>query len=578
MSNYRITDSRLEQTLFLPSEESSQNSLNRAVYSALYKKNPSIVHKQEKEHKFMVTIKSLAAAATAGLVALIYNSLFSTFPHEYGHVGALYLTKNISSGLEPSVTLNVSETWSQFLQNKSVYNFFRFLLFSRGGETSYNRYSLNPLGKMMGSQGTSAFVSFAGSVPALLVDSSAVAWGISNWKEQPVLGSAIASFGMIDHLLNCEYPLQAAFMSKTDLFLEARSGHDFANVAVNIGEMTGIDPRLIAGGTALGYVALVPLIGIMSYLYQKKQQLNLVPDHMAIKRWIYVSRQDKKAKVQFNHLLKKYPFKSQLYKACSEFKSQPDSHRTKKNYENEMALFYEYLIEHLDRNIILSQKRRILQGWEKHQAPDRIQRRFQYFGFAGAAFGVSLKVAKVLSETVVPNLAATASVLGYANPIFTTISILSNAYDTVKDLRSSSEKIPKMAKMLSVSKLVVSITASTLVLVGVFVPGMNVVLIVGVVLGATVPTIIGFMKYKIVKNKFELDQALSEKTSRAMIKRLKVIKELKSKNRITADFLKRHHPDIFHWYRLVKRTATHIDESEAATHGKILKKLEKLVY
>ena len=214
----------------------------------------------------------LATDAFLAAIALrvIHKTGLMLVLHEVvGHVYCGYhITTNYTNGVRP--TFSIKPFTSKAHSTGSILAYLSAPDFV--GSAHPGRGKPNWLGKRLGADGTLAWHAFAGSVPQLFLDAAITIGGIRLYKKHPFLGFFLASYGLISHLVNAAYPISAGLMSPQKLLSEAKRGHDFATVAVQMGKVTGASPQKIARIMAVVFFLSVPIICLLYARSLKKQE------------------------------------------------------------------------------------------------------------------------------------------------------------------------------------------------------------------------------------------------------------------------------------------------------------------
>lgn len=379
------------------------------------------------------------------------------------------------------------------------------------GWASLGEGTPNALGKAMGPDGLSAWISITGSLPGLLLNTLSVAGGMKVKDSSPALGAALVTFGLSEHLMSSAYTWSAAAMSNAELQANAMTGHDFANFAVRIGNMTGTSAKAVAVSTACVWTAFVPLVAIAMYFHTKSRQTDIVPERLGLQNWLSKVVTDEKVKAKLEKLLKKYPRRNELENLWKIMLHRRDSNNAKKfarEYPLEMRRFAEYLLDTLPRKTIRKEKRAVLKKWQKLQKPDKTQKVLSGLSIFGMIVSIATKIFQILGQTIVKALAPVATALTYATPLFVGISVISSGYETYKDLKSSSKNVPKKAKVLSVVKLIVAIATAIGIVVGTMASGLVSLLIASVVVSIVGALALSYARQKVIEKRFRFLQTL----------------------------------------------------------------------
>ncbi|GAB4231470.1 MAG: hypothetical protein Tsb0021_09890 [Chlamydiales bacterium] len=440
-----------------------------------------------------------------------------TFIHEYvGHVLlGLKPTYTFPKGYEPSWQVDGIDNFKNFLNagsfSEKLLHFGRFLTGydvngdGAAGKTIYNNLGVpTRLGEWMGPEGRSAWVSVAGSVPGLVINSATVAGGIKMSETHPFLGNALLYSGLVQHLTTSSYSISAALMSPEQLISNGLKGHDFAKFALQMSRMTGIEAQTIAMSTALLWTAFVPAVALTIYYYQKLRETEIVPDEMGLQEWLQHVAEDEETSNKLQSYIDNYPYKEDLLNAWQEGLNQGEISQSLKIKTKK---FLEYLIDKLPKKEMNAAKRDVLRKLQCLQERDRFQECLTGCTVLG---NVALVAGKVFQA--IGNTAKISSACSYASPLFTGISILSSGYETLKDLKTPSQKFPKAAKVISVAKLVNDVVAGLGICAAFFLPGLN-ILLISSILGRIIGSVgFSYMRQRIIKEHFESLQSQGRET------------------------------------------------------------------
>lgn len=446
-----------------------------------------------------------------------------TAMHEIAGHGllGLHLTHNYAEGEGPRYQVNGWDNLKaignadSFLEG--LKEFYRLLTgYDRygggaAGRTWFGQGEPNALGRAMGEKGLSAWISISGSLPGMMTNTLMVTGGMKLKNHEPTTGYMLVAFGISQHLMSSYYPWSAAVMSENALIKNAQLGHDFANFSIQIGDITGVPPQAVAISTAVLWTAFVPAVAIAMYFYQKAHETDIVPDHVALQNWLSKAPENKEIEKQLEKYLENYPRKEKLITLWHDFTSNLEtggSCVSSKKLRIETRRFTEHLLDKLPKKTLNKSKKEVLRKWEKLQAPDIAQKTLSILSIIGTITTIATKFLYILGQTIAPYLATVATVFTYASPLFTGISVISSGYETYKDLKSPDASIPKVAKMLSVAKLVVAVVSAIGITAGMFVPGLNGVLIAAVIVGVIGAIALAYARHRIIKHRFKLLQSL----------------------------------------------------------------------
>jgi hypothetical protein len=453
--------------------------------------------KQTAKEGLGVSVGGLAAgfAGMTGVTVALHEVL--------GH-GLLGIELTQQSGPAPTYRIGAWENFDKMLHADSFKDglaaFFHWLFPFSDGDAGHANWSPdssqpNGIGQAMGPDGRSAWVSIAGSLPGLALDSLSVVGGMYLRKRSPVLGNLMVGFGLTDNLIGTGYAMSAALMSDSQL---ASTNNDFANFAVKMSDITGIPAHDIAIGTAFFWTAFVPLLAAAAYLHTRSQITETVPDFLALKHWVQKGESDPKIAAELQKYYEAYPQKDKLAQVKVEnLTSSPI-----------FCDFLNYLLDKISVTSLNACKKEILASWDKNVPRDRIQTALTLASLAGTGSAVATKILGVLSLAN-PALQTAATALGYVAPVFIGASVISAGYQVYKDFQCPDSVVPKAAKMLSIAKLVATIACAALMITALFVPGLNVAFIVVIVLGSILNIILSYARSQLIRDQFSLQKALS---------------------------------------------------------------------
>lgn len=398
--------------------------------------------------------------------------------------------------------------WDRFTQlshsssfEGGIENFFKWLFSVDSGQlgvTNYNQSTPNGLGIAMGPEGRSAWISIAGSIPGLLVDSASVAGGMILRKKSPILGNLFVLFGLADSVTASNYAIGAATMSRGQLSQAAHQGHDFANFALKMSDITGMPATDIAITTATLWTLVVPLIAIASYMKTKSHITDAVPDILALREWI----QDDKNKEKINTYWEAY---------CTAQKNKKDAPAP------QLYGFVNDLLNKISSSELSPYKTKLLTSWNKNIPTDRIQTGLNITASLGMITSIATKILSTLSLAH-PGLEATTTALSYAAPVLVGAAIASAAYQVYKDFKCNDSVIPQKAKMISIAKLIVTIASAIFIIISLFQPAsLNFTFPIALFSGALINTGLSFARAKIVQNQYALHTANSDAVKELML-------------------------------------------------------------
>jgi hypothetical protein len=369
---------------------------------------------------------------------------------------------------------------------------------STAGVTYHYPDQPNGIGQAMGTEGRDAWISVAGSLPGLALDALSVIGGMRLRKRSPVLGNLMVGFGVMDNLGNAQYPISAALMSDSELQANASGGHDFANFAVSMSDIFGISAHDIAISTAVFWTAFVPILAVAAYLRTRSHIGDVVPDVLALKRWVEKAKKDPKAERELEQYYQSYHAKKRL--DAVKLENLPTS--------SEFDRFLGYLLNKIPSQSLDECKKEILASWEKNLPTDRIQTALAGASASGTAMAVATKILNVLALAD-SSLQTAATALSYAAPVFIAASVISAGYQVYKDFQCPDSVVPLSAKMLSVAKLILTITCAVLMTTMLFVPGLNLAIVGALVLGAILNILLSYGRSQAIRDSFAFQKAIS---------------------------------------------------------------------
>lgn len=356
----------------------------------------------------------------------------------------------------------------------------------------------NGLGEAMGPHGRDAWISLAGSLPSLFVDTISVVGGMHVRKSSPTLGALLVGFGLMDNAANMAYPLSAAMMTQSQMVKSAESGHDFANFAIQMSEITGMSAHTIAISTSVFFASFVPIIAAAAYMHTKSQSNDVIPDVLALKHWVEKAKNDPKIAKELAGYYQAYPGKDDLRAApLDQLTASPSFHD-----------FLGFLLDKIPQSSLDACKKEILASWEKNLPKDRIQIALTAVAGVGMVTATTSTVLKILSLAF-PLLHTAAAALTYASPIFIGVSVISAGYQVYKDFQCPDSTIPRAAKMLSIAKLTATLACAVLMTAALFMPGLNLAFIGVLFVGILLNVVLNSFRSQVICNQFVLQKALS---------------------------------------------------------------------
>lgn len=397
------------------------------------------------------------------------------------------------------------------------------------GYATISNPKVNALGAYLGPDATSAWVSLAGSLPCLAINTLSITGGMHLKEKSPFLGYFLMTYGLLGHINASAYPISAALMNSDTIASSAMKGHDFANFAVRMSRVTGWTPQNVAITTAAAYSAVVPIAALVTYLYQKAHETEIVPDMVALRKWLVDSSNNADVHQQLNDYLENYPNKEALITLMQRASKVPEiCVKEHHQLQEEMLKFFDYLLEKLPRSTIESVKREVLKDWDCHQVKDNIQVALTITSTLATITSIATKGIELLAVTVAPSLSTAATICSYASPLLAGVSVITSGYDTYKSLRSSDTTNPISAKLLSIAKLVVAVATAVIITIALFIPGLNALLIGTILIGGLLNATFSFAQTQIIKKRFALLQALQPETCQQMQYRMRYDPQNKS--------------------------------------------------
>lgn len=519
MADTIITQQNLQDSLAF--KEQTLNQINRSYYG----KNPI------GNAEVLNTIKSSIKISTGSMIG-ISTCYFTgitgpeTALHEHvGHGWLGYrLTYNYGPGEGPTFQVDGWDNFKQIFKAgtlsdtlKAIWEFLIGNDINRDGASGVTWESPgtpNALGNAMGNDGLSAWISISGSVPTLLLTSASVAGGVAVQDKHPISGSALMTFGLMQHLMSSQYSWSAAGMSESQMVSEAAQGHDFANFALRIGKITGVGAKTVAMTTAAAWTLFVPLVALGTYLYKRSRQNSLVPNAVAAQAWMQKSLADTKTQGEFAKILQSYPKKDVLNKVWglviekinSKTELSAADNALFQTYRQEMELFTAYLIEQIPQQSLKKAKVELLTEWKKQQGPSIPEKVLTALAVAESGGFVASRAIQLASKTLLPALAPVSAVLQVATPFLSSISVIAGSYETFRDLKST--LIPPSAKVLSVAKLVATVAVAAGIITTQLITGAAIAGFSTILLGISASLVLGYAKHQVVRSAFERQYSL----------------------------------------------------------------------
>jgi|GEM_PF-3454619 len=507
----------------------------------------------------------------------------------HGFLG-LRLTENYSSGQGPTYQNVGFDHFEQMIHSGSfkegIVNFFRWITaFDSANSPSGACFPGNPdgpsgIGHIMGADGRSAWVSIAGSIPGLALDTLSVIGGMGLRKRHPALGNAMVAFGLTDCVFSSSYAIQPTMMSTAEMKSAAATGHDFANFDLKISDMTGIAPGDVAIATAVVWTSIVPLAALFAYLHFKSNASEAVPDMLAVKRWLQKAEANPEMAARLEGIMRSYPQKKFLSEMAQRLqiadqkplepiaklpdpaKSPFSGHLRPRSSTNPLGVGL--VARTVAARLPLTNGRKIIgfsgagsfaTGSLTSSAIETIQtetlrlaeflldriptkelkeckkeilaewdknapvdRLQTVLSLASLAGTVSATAAKVLSflSSASSGLQTAATVLTWTAPVFILASVASAAYQVYKDIKCPDWILPKNAKMLSAARLVVSVATSTILITSLFVPGLNAACFGALLLGGSAAILLSYMRTRTVQKQIMRQKAMEPETWNVM--------------------------------------------------------------
>ncbi len=358
-----------------------------------------------------------------------------------------------------------------------------------------------PAGKAMGADGSSAWISLAGSLPGLAIDSLAVVGGMFVKKRSPKVGSALVGMGLTDNFLSSQYPISAALMSDAQLHDPKIGGHDFANFAVRMGNILHMSAHSVAVTTAAIWSGFVPLLALGTYFYTKSHTTDAVPTKFAVQEWLTKAKTDPKMGAELKDYFRSFPGKAKLEALMAPAQVQTkEKARQIRKYTTD---FLDYLGTQIPVESLRKIKSELLETWAKQVKPDPWQKVFTAAAVTSVVASVSTKCLQVLSETIAPNLAPVATILTDLSPLFLLAATLSTGYQVYKDLNCPDSVVPHSAKMISIAILVTNVARIAIIATLLFVPGLNGLFVGALFVGTIVSVTLSFARLQIIRKQFQ---------------------------------------------------------------------------
>ncbi len=469
-----------------------------------------------------------------GLGILNMTTGLETTLHEYvghGYLGG-HLTSDYPEGREPVYQVDGWDNFQAMLDaegpGETFGAFCDFIAGKDVGEDGAAGWAMvghgepNELGELMGADGQRAWISVSGSIPGVLINSLMVAGGMKLKDTSPATAYAMMTFGGVMHLNSSAYPFTAALMSPEELLVEGNSGHDFASFALRMSEITGLSPQAVAITTAGVWAGILPAVALGMYLHQKSSRNEIIPDRIALGHWLSTAGEDEKVSATFDKLYSNYSRKDTMQEIARralvlQFKLETklgdeatlkgELEEVQKDLIREQDKFNSYLIAKLPKGTLNKAREAVLVKWEKAQGNKKLKKAITAFQISGMTVAGLAGLFGVLGRTIVTGLAPVGAAMSYIFPFLQVGAAGLSTYETYRDWKSDDVRVPKSAKVISAIKTGVSYVTAILLIVGFFVPGMQVLVLPAVLVALVNGLGLGALKNRIIKGSFELEQA-----------------------------------------------------------------------
>jgi hypothetical protein len=358
-------------------------------------------------------------------------------------------------------------------------------------------------------------------MPILLLDSAMVISGMHLRNRSPFLGNMLTASGLTAHALYSIDPIMVAIDPQDMRHLATSSPECMGRFVFAMSALTGISVEAMAAATATIWTAFVPLVAIAAYMHARTRNVDLVPEGIAVQKWIQKARKDPRIAKELQSLYKAYPRKKHLDNVCAllvnDYKKTMPKPQEVERIQNEVFRFVGYLLEKIPASSINPVKKEIAETWSKKACTDKIQTGLAAASLFGSISSIAAESLSFFADAASSSsLHLAASVFTYISPVFLGASVLSAAYQVYKDFQSPDEKVPRKAKMLSVARLVASIATTTLIITALFVPGLNVAFFVLLFIGCILNFSLAYARARVIKKQFEYLQAIEPSTWKIM--------------------------------------------------------------
>ncbi|MDP7037606.1 MAG: hypothetical protein QGI45_00485 [Myxococcota bacterium] len=387
------------------------------------------------------------------------------------------------------------------------------------GVLGYARFSTshahpNELGEHMGEDGADAWLSMAGPLAELGMCSLAYLAGNKVADKRPVLGYTIMSMGMASHATHCLYPLSAAQMTHGELLEASHTGHDYANIAVKMSEVTGVDATTLAVGTAAAYIGFLPAVAVGMYLHQKRHNETAVSTSMAMQHWFSKAKDDPEIGKTFEEKYESYPDREKLVEKAQAYSElfydhvkDPDSvdeHALAEAYVDldiECQRLNSYIFRSFDKKTQGALKNEVLQKWNELLASDPYQQAIERLSVAGMGLAATTPIVKTLGQTIVPAVGGVGSAMSASVPVLASFGAVRDGYKLFKDLQTPSHVVPTKAKVASAGKYASSFFGAAAITAAVTVPGAALAFVPAAI-GCVASSLgFGYARHKILKGR-----------------------------------------------------------------------------
>ncbi len=351
----------------------------------------------------------------------------------------------------------------------------------------------NPLGKGFDESELKAILSFSSSVLGLVCNTLAVTGGVNMYKKHPNLGLALAGYGMTSHAISCIEPWQAALKSTSGIERAAAHGHDFANSALQLHELTGISLKTVAVVDAVAWTALIPLVLLTWYISNRAQESNVISDFAAFREWLIKAQSDPK---KFNELKEKYPGTLET--------------------EEDIDRFTLFLIENIPKSQLTDIKNEMIGSIKSAKPLTRKEKVLSSLSLAGSLGYIAMRIAAIATQLFLHATPLVAALLKFATPIFAAVSLISDIHSTIQAVNNPN--LPKKVKMLCVAKLVCNVVGAAVIVASLFVPGINLIAISAYIVCLVASLALSCAKNHYLQRHIEIQQAVEPENFKFMIK------------------------------------------------------------